>query len=276
MTHFGHEDEWQHFASKHGAMVEAVTAAHKATLGLLQSAQAKTESLEQRTILALGLACLKEFEEIVLLCGNGYGSGANKLLRTFFERVTTVGYLGKRPDKVQQFIDFTQVHWHKLLTEAERSMRRCGCRGRDRQDKGGIREGEGRVSGRLHLSREAAARIMDEETSPDMAEDVDKDLRLMYVNAFLAPTFLIHATYLGVMNVAGISESGRVHFFKPENEREMAMDTLSNAYALLIIMGIAVNSFFKLEADGVLEGLGKNLERICRIEHEKGQKRGEG
>jgi hypothetical protein len=97
MTHFGHEDEWEHFASKHEAMVEAVTAAHRTTLGLLQSAQAKTESPEQKTILALGLARLKEFEEIVRLCGNGYGSGANKLLRTFFERVTTVGYLGKRP-----------------------------------------------------------------------------------------------------------------------------------------------------------------------------------
>lgn len=101
---------------------------------------------------------------------------------------------------------------------------------------------------------------------PDMAEDVDKDLRLMYFNAFLAPTFLIHAMYFGVMRVAGISESGKVHFFKPENEREMAMDTLSNAHLLLIIMGIAVNNFFKLEAYGVLEGLGKDFERVCRID----------
>src|ERR1039457_230928 len=126
MTHFGHKDEWQHFASKHEATVEAVTAAHKATLGLLQSAQAKTESPEQKTILALGLACLKEFEEILLLCGNGYGSGANKLLRTFFERVTTLGYLAKHPDKVQQFIDYTPVHWHKLLTEARNKHDQVG------------------------------------------------------------------------------------------------------------------------------------------------------
>jgi hypothetical protein len=107
-------------------MLEAVTSAHKETLELLQSAQAKAESKERRTILALGLSCLREFEEIVLLCGNGHGSGATKLLRTLFERVTTVGYLGKRPDKVQQFIDFTPVHWHKLLTEAEKKHENVG------------------------------------------------------------------------------------------------------------------------------------------------------
>jgi hypothetical protein len=39
-------------------------------------------------------------------------------LRTFFERVTTLGYLAKYPDKMPQFIDYTSVHWHKLLTEA--------------------------------------------------------------------------------------------------------------------------------------------------------------
>lgn len=91
MTSFGHE--------KHAAALGSVTAAYETTLQLLKSAQAKTESTEQNTILALGLACLKEFEEIVLLCRNGYGSGATKLLRTFFERVTTVGYLGKHPDR---------------------------------------------------------------------------------------------------------------------------------------------------------------------------------
>ena len=277
MIHFGHKDEWQHFASKHEATVEAVTAAHKATLGLLQSAQAKTESPEQKTILALGLACLKEFEEIVLLCGNGYGSGANKLLRTFFERVTTVGYLGKRPDKVQQFIDFTPVHWHKLLTEADKKHEKVGLSEEEiAKIKADFEKVKGEYQDACTCGKKRLQGSWTKKPVPDMAEDVDKDLRLMYFNAFLAPTFLIHATYFGVMRVAGISESGKLHFFKPENEREMARDTLSNAHLLLIIMGIAVNKFFTLEADGVLEGLGKNFERVCRIEHEAGQKGVEG
>src|ERR1051325_4604768 len=59
----------------------------------------------------------KEFEEILLLAGNGYGNGANKLLRSFFERVVTFAYLAERQEKIQQFIDYSPVHWHKLLEE---------------------------------------------------------------------------------------------------------------------------------------------------------------
>ena len=258
MTSFGHEDEQQQFAEKHAAALEAVTAAHKAALELLKSAQAKTESTEQKTILALGLACLKEFEEIVLLCGNGYGSGATKLLRTFFERVTTVGYLGKHPDKVQQFIGYTAVHWHKLLTEAEKKHDSVGLSEEEiakiRADFETVREkyqDACRKCGAPHLQGSWTKKPV-----PDMAEDVDKDLRLFYFNAFLRPTFLIHATYFGVMTVAGISD-GKVHFFKPENEREMAADTLAKSHLLLIIMGIAVNNYFALGSDDVIEKLGR-------------------
>jgi hypothetical protein len=55
---------------------------------------------------------------------------------------------------------------------------------------------------------------------------------------------------------SGITDR-KVHFFKPENEREMAADTLAKAHLLLIIMGIGVNDFFKLEAGDMLDGLGK-------------------
>jgi hypothetical protein len=73
---FGHEDEWAYFAEKHEPLLDALTGAHAACLEILNSAQAKTDSQEDKTIFALGLACLKEFEEILLLCGNGYGSDA--------------------------------------------------------------------------------------------------------------------------------------------------------------------------------------------------------
>lgn len=258
---FGHEDEWQYFAEKNQGLLDAVRGTHEALLGLLKSAQAKTESEEQKTILALGLACLKEFEEILLLCGNGYGSGANKLLRTFFERVTTLGYLAKHVDKVQQFIDYKPVHWHKLLTEARKKHEKVGL---SEDEIAEVERSFERVKGEYRdaCRKCGLERIQGSWTQkplPDMAEDVDKDLRRMCFNAFLAPTFLIHATYFGMMRAADVSEDGKINFFGRDKEREMARDTLSNAHLLLISMGIMLNTFFVLEADVVLERLGKDF-----------------
>ncbi len=64
-----------------------------------------------------GSSLLKDFEEILLLAGNGYGGGAIKLLRSFYERVTTLGYLAANPNKINQFKDYTAVHRYKLYEE---------------------------------------------------------------------------------------------------------------------------------------------------------------
>ena len=64
-------------------------------------------------------AAYTEFEEILVLALNGYGSGATKLLRALYERTETTQYLMSHPNKIQQFINYTDVHWQKLLREAE-------------------------------------------------------------------------------------------------------------------------------------------------------------
>jgi hypothetical protein len=262
---FGHPDEWAYFAEHRPALIEVLSVAHCACLDLLQAAQAKLESPQDNTILAIALACLKEFEEIVLLCGNGYGSGANKLLRAFFERVITLGYLAKHPDKVHQFIDYSDVHWHKLLIEA-----------RDKHANIGLSEGDvARIENAYAGSKEryvedvcntckTKKRIQGswtKKTVPDMAEDVDTNLRLLYFNAFLRPTFLIHTTFYGVTAVGEKNSDEKVHFFSPKNERAIANETIDLAHILLIQMAITVNSYYKLVRDSVLETLGKNLAR---------------
>ena len=59
------------------------------------------------------------------------------------------------------------------------------------------------------------------------------------------------------MDVAAKPETGKVHFFRPEHECDMAAGRLSKAHLLLIIMGIAVNNFFEVSEDGIFDGLGK-------------------
>ena len=77
--YFGHADEWDYFAQHYGAAADALTNAHKACFDLLSLAQPVDRG--QNVIYLLAQSCWKEFEEILLLAGNGYGGGATKLLR---------------------------------------------------------------------------------------------------------------------------------------------------------------------------------------------------
>jgi len=86
----------------------------------IMTAMEQLDSNRDNEILFLMVgACYTEYEEILLLSLNGYGSGGTKLLRALYERVVTMLCLMRHPDKIQQFIDYTHVHWNKLLIEAD-------------------------------------------------------------------------------------------------------------------------------------------------------------
>jgi hypothetical protein len=66
--------------------------------------------------------------EILLLCANGYGIGAMKLLRGLYERAVTAHYLHQNPDSSQDFWDFHMVAMHKELMAIEKTFGRKAVR----------------------------------------------------------------------------------------------------------------------------------------------------
>jgi hypothetical protein len=75
-----------------------------------------------RTIYFLGRLIAEEFMEVLLLCGNGYGIGAQKLVRGMYERAVTAAYLRDRPDEVGNYIDFHKVSEHRFLNAVRSSI----------------------------------------------------------------------------------------------------------------------------------------------------------
>lgn len=258
---FGHEDEWAHFSDTHGPLMHVVVEGHKRVLALLKDAQEKAKSEEDWMILAIGLACIKEFEEIVLLCGNGYGSGANKLLRAFYERVVTLSYLVKHPDKIRQFLDFTHVHWCKLLGEARKYHNEAGLRPEEikqieidyQNSKAQFTEDLCKTCGTTRTQGSWTKKPVG-----DMASDVDDILRLAYFNTYLKPTFMIHTTAFGVMEVLEKTPEGKINLFGRSRQHEMADNSINLAYILLTQAAIAVNAYFQLAQESLLEKIGKD------------------
>jgi hypothetical protein len=63
---------------------------------------------------ALGRVCVEDFWELLLLAGNGYGIGANKMLRALYERAVTLLYLQTHSEHVDDFLDYDIVTKHKI------------------------------------------------------------------------------------------------------------------------------------------------------------------
>ncbi len=73
-----------------------------------------------RVVFGLGWSCFEDFQEIMTLCGNGFGIGALKLLRGMYERQVTAAYLSKNTDQIDDFLDFDFVQRRKAMTNLKR------------------------------------------------------------------------------------------------------------------------------------------------------------
>src|SRR5437764_656829 len=69
------------------------------------------------TIFMLGKLCVDDFNEILLLCANGFGFGAMKILRGMFEKLVDARYLNLHPEEIEKFWNFHIVKLRKLKLE---------------------------------------------------------------------------------------------------------------------------------------------------------------
>lgn len=65
-------------------------------------------------IFMLGKLCVDDFNEIFLLCANGFGFGAMKILRGTFEKLVDARYLHLHPEEIDKFWDYHVIKLQKL------------------------------------------------------------------------------------------------------------------------------------------------------------------
>lgn len=118
---FGYPAEWERFKTRHGLFLEK----HRDLLQLVSAVFDRSwlsrEAID-RVVFLLGRTCLEDFSELVLLCGNGYGIGASKLLRGMFERALTTRHLHDHPEAVDAFLDFYWISEMKRTRALDRNI----------------------------------------------------------------------------------------------------------------------------------------------------------
>jgi uncharacterized protein DUF5677 len=118
---FGISVEWEHFSEAHKLFFERFPNL-QAALNIAFIRVGETSELVDRVVFFGGRLCAEEFMEILLLCGNGYGFGALKLLRGMYERCVTAWYLHFHPEETENFFDFYHVSQYKLAQAIKDTM----------------------------------------------------------------------------------------------------------------------------------------------------------
>jgi hypothetical protein len=94
---FGDPAEWENFERRNPEFVKRIGNLVN-TIKLAFSSLLLREPLD-KILFLLDRLCAEDFSEILLLCGNGYGIGAEKLLRGMYERAVTATYLSQHPEE---------------------------------------------------------------------------------------------------------------------------------------------------------------------------------
>lgn len=110
----GIPEEWENFKLRHARFLERFRNLESA-LNIAFHREIFDSDAQDRIIYFTGRLCAEEFNEIYLLCGNGYGVAALKLVRGMFERTVTARYLSAHPEEAQDFLDFHWVAQRKLM-----------------------------------------------------------------------------------------------------------------------------------------------------------------
>jgi hypothetical protein len=179
----------------------------------IMSALEEQESNRNNEFLFLMVgACYTEYEEILLLALNGYGSGATKLLRALYERVVTGMYLMRNPKKIQQFIEYTYVHWHKLLIEADTTGVAQSLSPERREEiVNDFRKVEAQFTETVckPCKKTRLRGSWTKKPVPSQAREVAEELGLLCFQSYLIPTFFLHTTFWGTTRKwSGITRRG--------------------------------------------------------------------
>lgn len=115
---YGYPEEWNNFATTHLQFTRRFANIEKAIDIAFQKTYQTTGPTE-RTLYFLGRLGVEEFLEVLLLCGNGYGIGAQKLIRGMYERAVTARYLFKHPEETDNYLHWHHVTNYKMFTVAQ-------------------------------------------------------------------------------------------------------------------------------------------------------------
>lgn len=151
-------------------------------------------------ILSFMKASVSDLNDILTLSHANSQSGAQKILRSVYERTVTMKYLAENPAEVEKFISYQRIDWQQILLECEVKLRKRleePFRTRWEQAAADARkEFKGEPCEICGLRKQIS-------WTPKSVKELAglTGLEHMHFQGFLEPSKIMHPTYWGTMQV---------------------------------------------------------------------------
>ena len=113
----GNLDAQEKFLQKNPGFLDLIPLLNELTHQALNLPQ--PQSLADHLILELGSLAAEDLSEVVILCYNGLGRGALKILRGMFERTVTLFHLDEHPNEAQAFENYDAIDKYKMAIQLQ-------------------------------------------------------------------------------------------------------------------------------------------------------------
>jgi len=212
-------------------------------------------------IYGLGRVCVEDFEQVLNLCGNGFGIGGMQILRGMYERQVTAAYLAKYPEEVVSFVDYHHVHVRKGLHHLKDVYR---------GDKDGLNEivseaDQERIEKEFDAVEKKFTEITCEKCKKTgimiswskhhtgvLARKAGQNLDKLYYHLYYQPTLLSHSTFTSV-DARVLFKEDESFSFESDGQRNHVRQALLSGHNLLLSVFDLQNKHFKLGLDAEIE-----------------------
>jgi len=241
---------WSRFIEAHTEEVALAKHLFQAAEDLLRLVSA--DDTPKRILTTIAMSILQDFDEVLAMWALGFGGGATKLVRPLYEKALTFSYLAAHPEETADFVDYSSVHWNKIMLEGDVASEE-GVNWIPEEERVTIAENYAAVRDRFRTTdcrRCGTLKPMGswtKKSGPELAAAVHPAMRKMYFNGFLSPTMVIHPTFTAMATQVRIVDG--VFTFNREVLAEDNAVAFGVATAALVATIHAMNDFFQLGQD---------------------------
>ena len=257
----GFSSEWQAFFERHPLWPEKFKLMHN-TIKKVFIRHIEPKNPADKVIYFIGRLCVEDFNEIFLLCGNGYGFGAMKILRGLYERAVTSGYITKKPDQAEAFLEYQHIHKWKMLIHGKKLFKYIDPEEISNAKK--LYEIYKEKYQEPVCKKCKTFRTRFSWSALDLLSMARiADMEELYYQGYYYPTLQTHSTAEAIISRMKINMSGGISF-DPESQRDWSDRALVTAHNVVIRVLLIQNTYFNLFLDDELEQRNSDFIKIWK------------
>jgi len=259
---FGFKQEWQFFINEHALFLKKLEHFYE-TSSKIFIREFLTTCEADGVVFYLGRLCLEDFNEILLLCANGYGFGGMKILRGLFERAVLAAYVAKHPDCAEAFMEYDHIYLGETVNGLKDTVDLGRLFSPDKIKE--IEESYEKVEHKFQAPLCEKCGTTQTQHSWSKLSLASMAARVgmgeLYLQCYFDPTMQTHASVSAITLRMKEDKDGAI-IFDSEPQRGKAKLVLMNAHILMVHVLDTQNRYFDLKLDKDVEERNKDFTAV--------------